>query len=633
MAGFLPDNTISIGTSIIPINGPVQVTQATTTAPKITIGDTTRASNTLADEWTISDNRAGLLIKYMDEQTNTGRFFWSTSATWTPRRLHLPPLVTSLGKPEGVTDDLGGMWEYAGAIYASFAGHIFKLDPTNDTWGTELQDVGADPTDGVVYKASLYLALGDSYWDLTGSTWTEHAGPTDNFTYFTAFDVHPSNKLMGITATGTIRASIDGSNWTEEIGGEVLDVVPKRLLAYRNPVDEPAVFVATTTGLVAVDPFTKTNAPTSLQVLAESTNGLGSMVWTDGNLYYPNGLSLWRYPKSGQINNVGLDREDGLPTFVRGRITTLTSTPNYLVVGVDVTTIPTIAEDTLAVSGEYVYDAAALAAAEAAGPSTLFLYTGSGWHTLYQASTDSTGISSVLFTSTYGSGERRLFFAEGDVLKYVVLPEGNYDPTQDGLARFAESSEYITGWFDSGYEEIPKLAASLNFRARGLSATEWIKVDYGLDEEEGWTPLGNVDASTVDASGHVRLPFILEDNLPARGLVFYSIRFRFTLYRAPGVANAGKTPYVIFSNLVYKRMHNALFAFTFQCSAQDVGELRGMWETVLNYKRSNLLQPFIYRNQDVEEETYVVILSVSAIRHGGGAAGSTFTVTCSELEN
>lgn len=622
--GLLPDGHVLLGDQVIPIDGQVNQQEAGTFAGKITIGETSRASQTLADEWTVSDHQPGLLKKHLDEQTDTGRFAWGTSATWTPRKLHLPPLVTALQKPVGITDNADGLWEYNDLLYVSFGGKIYRLE-SDGSWSAQLTDVGGAPSDGVVYKGAFLLARGSSYWRCASGAWTNVAEP---FAFFCPFDVHPSNKIVGISSTGALKASIDGVSWTDEIGGEVVDQTITKLLTYRNPVDEPAVFAATTKGLIAIDPFTKSNAPTSLQVIREASNGKGTLVWTDGNLYYTNGLALWRYPKTGQINDVGLDREDGLPVWIRGRIVDLAATPNYLVAVVDATVLGETAPETWFLAGEGVLGTIEIPSAVRSGLSALFLYNGSGWHCLYLPKESSTGIKKALFTAAYG--DRRLFFIEGGVVKWLGLPEGNYDPTEDPDAHFAPDSIHETGFFDSGYEEIEKLAISLKLRTKGITATETIQVEYAINDSEAWTYLGTADASTVNASGHVRFPFPPAPANPY-GLLFYNIRFRFTLSRG---ADDTKTPILLFYNLRYKRDPDMLLSFTFSCHSSDITELRSMWRALRAMRRSKLLVPFCFRNDDEEEESYIVkVLNVSGMRPAGQAGGGSFNVTVTELES
>jgi hypothetical protein len=120
-------NEVVIGDYRLPIKeGKIQVSKATSHAPKITIGETTRADQVFADEWIGADWRAGLLVYNIDEQTQEGRFYWSTCDTMRKKKLMLAPLVVNISYPAGVTVPCDYMIEFGSYLYCSFGGAIYR---------------------------------------------------------------------------------------------------------------------------------------------------------------------------------------------------------------------------------------------------------------------------------------------------------------------------------------------------------------------------------------------------------------------------------------------------------------------------------------------------------------------------
>ncbi len=615
----LADNEVVLGDYRLPIQGRVQVTKATQHPGKVTIGQTTRADQVLADEWVQDDWREGLLISQLDEQTQKGRFWWSTVDTLRRRKMMLAPKAFNLEQPAGETDFCETITEFGDYTYFSFQGHVYRWEDATSSWSTILVDLGGVPTDAIVFKGALLYALNSSYYRFDGASWVSHS--TD-VKHFVKFDVNPSEKLMAIDANGTLRASADGITWTEEVGGKLDDAVPNDLIAFRNPSDEPTLFIGTNQGLFSCDPWTRTVYATSLAILPSTGAGSDCCVWSDGNLYFPDGLALWRYPRLGQITNVGLDREDGVPTFIRGKITHLTQTPNYIIAVIDATQLGATLPEELFMGAEWgTYN---MPMSTTAGYSAIMAWNGSGWHCLYLSDKSSTGIHDALLTTVY-LGERRLFFSDDLNIKYLALPEGNYDPSLDENAHFAESGVFETSWFDGGYSEITKLAISFKMRCLRISNTETIAVHYAINDVEAYTYLGTVTSDTIDDAGRAKFHF----NVPT-GIHFYSIKFRFTFTRAP--LDDRQSPVLLFFDLRYKRMPDILWGWTFTVCGTEYAHLTDAWTAVKDLVNSKLLVRFGFR-ADSEEEKIVEVINISGIRYGGNETVSTFTVTVVELES
>ena len=622
---ILGNEQVYLGGQYLPLKGRIQIVKATQHAGKVTIGETSRADQVLADEWIQDDWRDGMLIRDMNESQHRARFWWSTANTKRRGKIMLPEKVYNLGQPNGVTAPIGYLCEYSGKVYASFGGKIHRLD-ADETWSAQLIDIGTDPFDHQVYKNKLYLSFGSYFYQFDGVAWTrvQDGGFDIPAAYFCTFDVNPSHKLMKITLGGLISASIDGLTWNVEVGGELNDATVTGMLGFRSPADEPMLVVATTTGLYSGDVWTQTTYKTSLDLLHNPDAGKGTVIWNDGALYFTDGLALWKYPKSGQIVNTGLDRDDGVPTFIRGRIIKALNTPNYLVAVVDASKIIGMEEQSLFLGMEW--NSSIINEATRSGYSGIFAFNGMGWHTLHMAQESSVGIKSAMLSTAYNN-ERRLFFGHGNQLKYIVLPEGNYDPMEDPAAEFDEQATFLSSTFDANYSEIPKIALEMKVRcdmSLWASNSTYIVADYDVDGT-GWQTLGVITKDTVDDRGIARFVF----NAP-EGEPFYEIKFRFSLVRDGTIDR--ETPCILFYDLRFKKLPLTLWGWTFTTQSTELVHLRELWETIKELAERRATMEFVFRSDNGEDERYVVeIVNCSGVRYAGVEQTASFTLTVVEL--
>ncbi len=109
-----------------------------------------------------------------------------------------------------------------------------------------------------------------------------------------------------------------------------------------------------------------------------------------------------------------------------------------------------------------------------------------------------------------------------------------------GLDAFEASGSLITGWTDGGFSDIFGVLLKMHIDALHLSATETVKVQYQLDNNEDmdWVPL--VDTSGVPAvfTDTVQTLYFSQTS-PFTGIEFRTVRFRITLARG---ADIHKTP-------------------------------------------------------------------------------------------
>jgi hypothetical protein len=620
----LAEHEVLLGSYRLPISGRVQMVKLNDAASKITIGKTTRADQIIADEWIQDDWRDGLLVYQLDEQTQQGRFWWSTSETRYKKKICLPPLVTSIGNATASFTAPDHIVDFNNQIFVSFGGKIHTWDDVTSTWSAELEDVGAPVIDSIVYKNKLYLSTGNDYWEFDPNPaigWTQIVEP---MYYFCQFDVNPEHKLVGINGSGEIKASIDGQTWSTDIGATIHDVTPTDILPYRDYNDEPILLVATDKGLVGADLWTATNYFTSLQILINPDAGKGSTVWSDSNLYFTDGLAVWRYPRTGQITNVGLDRDDSIPTIIRGKITRLTNTPNYLIATIDAT-------KSIAVGTESVFLGAFWGTFQTpdmsdVGYSAIMAWNGNGWHTLYMSEYSGMPITATMLSTAYNN-ERRLFFADNNEVKYIPLREGNYDPTQDANATFAETSIFETSWFDADFSEIEKVASSIKFRCLNITNTEEIDIYYAINDVETYTLVDTIDSNNTNSKGMVVLPLnpVTSTNREG-GLAFYSIKFRFILRRG---TDTTKTPVILFFDMRYRRTWDSSYGWTFTVVDSDMEKLENLHAVVEELANKKSVLPFAYRANETRDKL-VQVQSISGVEYTGTENTASFTLTVVE---
>jgi hypothetical protein len=257
-----------------------------------------------------------------------------------------------------------------------------------------------------------------------------------------------------------------------------------------------------------------------------------------------------------------------------------------------------------------------------AGYSGVFVWTGGGWHCLFLSALSSKGISCSTLSTVYNN-ERRLFFPDDVDVRYIALPEGNYDPSLDPAALFALTGEHITGWFDSGYSEIDKLAVCLKCRTQFISATETITVYYALNNMQTWTLLDTIDDTLIDSAGRVSFNLNTPD-----GMLFSTIRFKFVLNR--GGITPNKTPALIFFDLRFARMPDTLWSWTFTVVDDDTSHLQNLWTTIQALMDGKKTYRFGFRAEE-EEEKIVEIVSCVGNRYIGNEVIESFTVTVLEL--
>jgi hypothetical protein len=162
--------------------------------------------------------------------------------------------------------------------------------------------------------------------------------------------------------------------------------------------------------------------------------------------------------------------------------------------------------------------------------SAVLVYNGLGWHELARAQTAGQRIRAVGFEVIPLQADR-LWFSEGNSLRYVNLPAKTQNPWFDAAMRYQLSGEFISSWFDQSLAVTGKLFHEIMLLTEGCSATTSIYCYYQTDTEgdaSTWHYIGQVTTSPIQM-------LAVSATNAANG---YRVRFKFLFQ----TANAALTP-------------------------------------------------------------------------------------------
>jgi len=354
----------------------------------------------------------------------------------------------------------------------------------------------------------------------------------------------------GVTWTGPIVIGFDGETVTGIAGlNDYVYVSTEKELVYVGFGDE----------VLGVSVW---GSPTT-------ANGRGMMHY-QGQLFIPLQESLIRFDGSAMLP-VGIDLNEGLPGDLQGNVAALTSTNNWLIMGVNARNTTTHG-------------------------ATVWAWTTQGWHHIAHLP-PSLGISCLY----YRRSNQRLYIGcdSGHVFS-LYLPDiaQVVDTTEP---EFAPVGWMETDWFFGGLKEVEKDFESVYISGEDMAAGQYVKVYWKDDASTEWELLGTVtsdrqelrwsDYSTRPQSRQLKIGLELHTISPSASPVVRAIRVK------------------------YHPMVSDWFRWSFPilCS-NNQQELGGTISTYnANQKRSHLdglitqVPPFIFRDMDgVEYEVKVM---------------------------
>ena len=309
------------------------------------------------------------------------------------------------------------------------------------------------PDDSAIKSVGLYLAEDFGAQTITLRGAIEIAEPAPEYKH-----IQTSTKILRLIQYGEER----GNPWliTEDAAYEVQ--TENGDLVVKMPLDE-------------------------LKQLADPTNGMAAAT-NDVYLYWNLAERLERY-YSGKLEDLGPDRDEGLPTGRSGIIRSMVSYPGAIYA---------------AASGCYY-------------PSVLIRKT-SGWHEVYRSPVcfkySGTTLTQQayeiynIYGQTIPGGDKRLWIAQRDEILSIQIPKSK----NDEYANYHTQAVVVTPWIDFGFLDVSKRFVGLKLYTENLdddAGYQAIGVDYQLetgDLEGSWTRI-SYDSNDIDDNYFVTSPF------------------------------------------------------------------------------------------------------------------------------
>lgn len=509
----------------IPVQGPVGFVQLATFEPRFSIGDPTMDSDKYLSVWNQSSWTGGGQIEDINESSDLQRFRHGTLETRYPRMLTLPPetITASITSPVGDAIPVG---DYAPSVttlfWAAFGTKLRYWDTTTKAFIGGANIAAAPVNKGVVFDNLLFIPQGGSGYD----TW-DGVTVTHSNTVLPVSFVEWDDKIVALQTTGQI-SIWDGATWDSPFAMKLRgNRIPRNLVVWWTPERIAAVFVVTNRDVWVADPLSQVLYRTGLRFPVHPDQGLGSAAWRDDAMYVSVGVGVHQLSMGGVVSAMGLDRDNGLPSDLRGAIVDLE--PEYngmlaLVKGIGTVTIGSDATLADVLEETMIFDAAPIMPeASSQARSTLQRWTGQGWHTVWE-STGATGNPTRVMVSE-GDGEYRIWWGYGTSMYSQVLRRGFHNPKQGaelGIDRFAASGSIKTGRFDANMMMFRKLASHFECHLDPVS-TQTMEVRYQTDRTYPiWTTLG-----TITGTGQQRLMFDLDGDGWHEGEAFRWIEFEY----------------------------------------------------------------------------------------------------------
>jgi len=291
----------------------------------------------------------------------------------------------------------------------------------------------------------------------------------------------------------------DSSDWTGPI---VIGLSGERITGMAGLNDY--MYVATEKELVYVG-FADEVLGVSVWGSPDANNGKG-MLHYQGQLFIPLQESLIRFDGSAMLP-VGIDLNEGLPGDLQGNVAALTSTNNWLLMGVN-------ARNTTTQGG------------------TVWAWTTQGWHHIAHLP-PGLSISSLY----YRRSNQRLYIGcdSGHVFS-LYLPD--VAQVVDTTApEFAPVGWMETDWFFGGLKEVSKDFESVYISGEDMSAGQYVDVYWQDDDSTAWELLGTVtsdreelrwdDYTTRPNSRQLKLGLLLRTTSASASPVVRAIRVKY----------------------------------------------------------------------------------------------------------
>jgi len=589
-------NEVYLNGNYYPITRPVQQVLASIYPAKVTIGDTTRDSQARTSVISWADFRGGIGVERMEGATDVDRSWFSTCSLRYKRHLVLPAKTNSVSNSDATGESLDILQEFDGALYGIWSNQkVYKYNSGSDTFTSALDTLPAVATDALEVRmgGTLYLVIAHT----GGYTYTSNGTDFTDDTTDTKFLAWWDEKLWGIDNTGQLWYATTIGTEANDAKLPLPDGHVTDLFVARNASGDPILYAMTKEGLFAHDFANGRFVETQLALPFHNDNGKGSVRWRD-SVYIPAGLSIYKYingSNSAVVTVVGPDRDDGLPSDYRGKISKLIGTHNDLIAMVDGTLTPGTVD--LFASGESpVIDAST-------GYSTILGYNEVGWEVRWSAAgTDRGKKITAGFVSDVGgtltaTNPYRMYWGFDGKLYYQQLQSDVINPTQVTNYRYEDSVDGIhyTPWFSADQVEVDKLALKLKAETADCNSNQTVKIEYALDYVESYTTMGTITSNGITT-------YTFGSNI---GTTFRSIQFKITL----ATNTIAVSPDLISLTLEYRKKLDTKFGWSVNIDLNKGykgSTSKSMRANILSAIQSNTLLEFTYRDDSSTNRNYYV---------------------------
>jgi hypothetical protein len=268
-----------------------------------------------------------------------------------------------------------------------------------------------------------------------------------------------------VQSLGFRTTAATGTYWIDGIelipqGSEVLLGNPGEKITgfttYGDP-ETPWIFRTRSAGSVENGVFN----PIPLKEMSQAENihnGMGNVV-SNVYLYFSFLHGLERFYRNN-LDDVGPNRDEGLPDTRRGFITSMQAYP-----------------------GRFFYNYDVLEGYSCIMEST----SGTDHHEVYRCDTPGKRIRNLFIQVVPGDTADRLWFTEGDDIAWIPLPGNTLKEDTDDTFLHTHEAVLETGWIYGQEQDAVKLFHSVKLFLENATANRKIEWDYKTDDNTAWT--------------------------------------------------------------------------------------------------------------------------------------------------
>lgn len=297
-----------------------------------------------------------------------------------------------------------------------------------------------------------------------------------------------------VSSASPIAWSATDLTWGSDITCGNKDVPITGLCAYGNP-QQPWVFKEDSFGSISNDIFAV--VPLGEMRNARSHQNGAACTQHGVYLYFSMLEGLERYYEQ-RLDDMGPNRDEGLPELQRGSVAHMVGYPGRLYAAVD---------------------------AGYTGYSSVLCHNGLGWHEIYRG--NQTNRIRAMHIQTLPDMVDRLWVSEGADIYWLPIV---INPRTETEYEYAESGSLVSAWFYGGFKDVVKFWRAVSLFSENLTANRYVKLEYQTDAES------DSDAWHTLASNYVTSPEQEIDLSSTHSVIGKRWRYRLTLYRSSDIS-------------------------------------------------------------------------------------------------